>query len=132
MKRVWEIINPHDKITFVANEAEAALMAERLLPGLYFVQSVETRKPPVCEDLCGWYTQLFFSAEKIASLAEAYCSALIGNRKEFDLLATGMSPEQKAAFAAKWHDEKRTSMVDLCAKLWEVGEKIKAVRATDR
>jgi len=130
-KKYWNVINPHDPITFVANDYEAALIADRLLSGLYFVEGVESREAPVVDDLRSWYDKLWFSKEAIVSLADAYDSFLVGNRAEFEERVKGAGPEKRAILHAEWHEEKRTSMVDICAKLWEAGRNIRATEPDD-
>lgn len=130
-KKVWTVINPSDPITFVATDHEAALIAERLLPGLYFVEHAETKEEPVVDDLRAWYDKLWFSKEAIVSLADAYESFLVGDRAEFEEKVKGAGPEKRAILAAEWHNEHCSSINDICEKFWEAGAKIRATEPDD-
>jgi hypothetical protein len=130
-KKIWTVINPHDPITFVATEHEAALIAERLLPGLYFVENAETKEEPVVDDLRAWYDKLWFSKDAILSLADAYDSFLVGDRAEFEEKVKGAGPEKRAILHAEWHAEERGSLEDICAKFWEAGAKIRVTEPDD-
>jgi hypothetical protein len=130
-KRIWELINPCDKITFIATEHEAALIADRSLASLFFVRNVETDADPEVDDLRDWYDRLWFSKEAILSLADAYASFLVGDRDEFNKLVEGAGPEKRAILAAEWHTEKRESLTDICQQFWTASEKIRATEPDD-
>lgn len=130
-KKLWELINPSDPITFLATEHEAALIADRALAALYFVKNAETDAEPEVEDLRAWYDKLWFSKEQILSLADAYESFLVGDRAEFERRIAGAGPEKRAVLHAEWHNEKCSSMNDICAKFWEAGRNIRATEPDD-
>lgn len=127
-KKQWTVINPHDPITFIATDHEAALIADRLLAGLYFVEN----EPEISGDqLRAWYDQIWFSKEAIVSLADAYDSFLVGSRGEFEARVEAAGEENREAVHREWHIQNCTSTVDLCAKFWEAGEKIRATEPDD-
>lgn len=130
-KKLWELVNPSDPITFLATDHEAALIADRALAALYFVRNVETDAAPEVEDLRAWYDKLWFSKEQILSLADAYESFLVGDRAEFEERVKGAGPEKRAILHREWHEEKGTSINDICAKFWEAGVKIRATEPDD-
>ncbi|MHC1549440.1 hypothetical protein [Phyllobacterium sp. K27] len=128
-KRLYEVVNPSDPITFRATLVEAACIADRLRPAWYFVKDAETGEEPNVEGLEAEYDAIWKSAEKLASYADAYRSFLVGSRSERELLeeaVSRMSDAEAKAYRAQWHDKRRTSMNDICQQVWETAEKISA------
>jgi hypothetical protein len=112
-KRLYEVINPSDMITFRAAVTEAACIANRLGAAWYFVKDMETGNEPEVADLQSEYDAIWKDADKLASYAEAYRSFLVGSRSD-----------EALAYRAKYHDRQRSSMNDICAQAWETAEKI--------
>lgn len=128
-KRLYEVVNPSDAITFRATLVEAACIAVRLSPGWMFVEDAETGEAPKIENLEAEYDAIWKDAGKLASYADAYRSFMVGSRTERELVEDAvalMSEEQAKAYRSKWHDKRRTSMNDLCRQCWETAEKIAA------
>ncbi len=128
-KRLYELINPSDRITFRATVAEAAFIESRMSSAMYFVEDCETGKPPHIEDIQQQYDSLWFDGERLASYAAAYRSFLVGSQSErelFEEAVSHMSDEEAAAYRARYHERRATSMNDICSACWETAEKIAA------
>lgn len=126
-KRLYEVINPSDAITFRASVVEAACIADRLRPAWYFVKDVETGEEPKVDNLQADYDAIWKDAEKLASYADAYRSFLVGTRSErelFEEAVSRMTPEEALAYRDKYHDRRRTSMNDICRQVWTQADKI--------
>lgn len=132
MTRIYELINPSDQITFRATPLEAAFIADRMLSALYFVRDVEADKQVEApEGMAAAYGAMWKAADQIASYARAFDSFLIGsphNRDLFEEITAGMTAAERQARRAKWHEERRSSMNDICRKCWEAGERIAATK----
>lgn len=130
-KRLYEVVNPSDAITFRASIIEAACIADRLSAGWMFVKDIETGEAPNVDNLEAEYDAIWKDAGRLASYAEAYSSFMVGSRTERELVedATAlMTDEQAKAYRATWHAKRRTSMSDLCSQCWETAEKIAAYK----
>lgn len=129
-RRIYELVNPSDAITFRATPIEAAFIADRMRAGPYFVKDAETgESPSQPENIQCFYDALWCDAAQIQSYAEAYASFLVGSprdRRLFDEIVAGMSAEQRKARRDKWHDERCTSLNDICRQCWEAAERIAA------
>lgn len=128
-KRLYEVINPSDKITFRATVVEAACIAARLRQAWYFVKDIETGVEPEIEDLEAEYDAIWKDAGKLSSYADAYRSFMVGSVNERELLeeaVSRMTAEEAIGYRARWHDKRRTSMNDICRQVWETAEKIAA------
>jgi hypothetical protein len=128
-KHLYEVINPSDQITFRATLVEAACIADRLLPALYFVKNVETGKSPEVNDLQSEYDAIWKSAEKLASYAAAYRSFMVGSVNERELVERAIStmqPNEAKSYLVAWNNKRRTSWSDLCGEVWATAEKIAA------
>ncbi|MGV2135188.1 hypothetical protein GOZ83_19555 [Agrobacterium vitis] len=126
-KRLYEVINPSDKITFRATVVEAACIADRLREGLFFVKDIETGEEPAVENLEEEYDAIWRSAQKLASYAEAYRSFLVGTVLERELLeeaVSRMSEDEAKAYRMQWHDKRCTSYNDICKQVWDNAERI--------
>ncbi|MCW0014863.1 hypothetical protein [Rhizobium sp. BT-226] len=131
-KRLYEVVNPSDAITFRATVVEAACIADRLRPAWYFVKDVQTGEEPKIDNLEEVYEAIWKSADKLASYAEAYRSFMVGSRSERELLeeaVSRMTEDEAKAYRAQWHDKRRTSMNDICRQVWETAEKIASYEA---
>lgn len=128
-KRLYEVINPSDKITFRATVVEASCIADRLRSAWYFVKDVETGVGPEIENLQAEYDAIWKDAGKLSSYADAYRSFMVGSLSERKLLEEAvsyMTAEEAASYRLTWHDKRRTSMNDICRQVWETAEKIAA------
>jgi hypothetical protein len=128
-KRLYEVVNPSDAITFRATLVEAACIADRLSPGWMFVKDAETGEAPNVDNLEAEYDAIWKDAAKLASYAEAYRSFMVGSLTERELVDAAvalMDEVQARSYRARWHDKRRTSMNDLCRQCWETAEKIAA------
>ncbi|NNU66578.1 hypothetical protein G9X67_14995 [Rhizobium sp. WYCCWR 11152] len=131
-KRLYEVVNPSDVITFRATVVEAACIGDRLRPAWYFVKDVQTGDEPKIDNLEEEYEAIWKSADKLASYAEAYRSFMVGSRSERELLeeaVSRMTQDEAKAYRAQWHDKRRTSMNDICRQVWETAEKIASYEA---
>ncbi|MCS0501574.1 hypothetical protein [Ancylobacter mangrovi] len=130
-RRLYELINPSDAITFRATVEEAAFIAARMLQGPYFVKDAETGEEPKIDDLGSRYDALWSDAERLASYALAYRSFLVGNpsdRRLFEAAIERMPPDAADEYRREWHAARCTSFNDICAACWETAEKIAAYR----
>lgn len=128
-KRLYEVVNPSDAITFRATVVEAACIADRLMAALLFVKDVETGEAPEVANLVDHYDAIWTSAESIKSYANAYRSFMVGTAAERLLVedaVSHMDVEEADAYRAKWHKKRRTSMNDICRQVWASAEKIAA------
>lgn len=126
-KRLYEVVNPSDAITFRATIIEAACIADRLRPAWYFVKDAETGQEPKVDDLEADYEAIWKDADKLASYAEAYRSFMVGSRVERELVEEAvarMSADEAKAYRSKWHQKRRTSMNDICRMVWETADEI--------
>jgi hypothetical protein len=127
--RVYELINMSDTITFEATEPEAAVIADIMLMSMMFVKDVDTGEKPICADPIAERDAIWQSEERLASYIRAWESFMIAaprDRKLFKMITERMSPEETLAFASKWHKERRTSLNDICAKIWANAAKMRA------
>lgn len=127
-KRLYELINPSDAITFRATAIEAACIANRM-GGAYFVKDKLTGEAPIVPDLAAEYEAIWRDAGKIASYADAYRSFLVGTafeRELFEAAVARMDPAEAAEFKGSYHDKRCTSMNDICQQAWDGAEKIAA------
>lgn len=131
-RRLYELINPSDAITFWATPLEAAFIADRMRAGMYFVQDCETGSAPEVgdkEQFIAAYNAVWRDAGKLASYAQAYASFLCcgpSDRRLFDAAVSKMSAEDAKAHRVAWQNEKRTSLNDIVAQCWQTAEKIAA------
>lgn len=128
-KRLYEVINPSDKITFRATVVEAACIADRLRPSWYFVKDIETGVEPEIENLQAEYDAIWKDAGKLLSYADAYRSFMVGSVEERELLedaVSRMTDEEATAYRLKCHNKRRTSMNDICRNVWEAAAEIAA------
>ena len=128
-KRLYEVINPSDPITFRARPEMAALVSARLGESLLFVKDIETGEDPKIDNLQEFYESIWKDADLIAEYAEAYRSFLIGrpsDRKIFEEAVKRMTPEDAAEFTLTYHDQQRSSLNDICRSVWQTAERIAA------
>lgn len=126
-KRLYELVNPSDAITFRATIIEAAIIADRMLDAMYFVKDADTGEQPRVADLKADYDAIWADADKIASYSAAYASFLVGTRSERELFEDAisrMTDDEAASYRKKYHDRRCTSFNDICEACWEVAGKI--------
>jgi hypothetical protein len=130
-KRLYEIINPSDPITVMATPAEARVFAYTLGLSLYFLNDAEGNIPEsyTADEWNAARDAIYADPVLKASFANVYRSALIGspsNRKMFEEAIKRMTPADAVGYRAMWHDHHRSSMNDICARLWEAADAIDA------
>ena len=131
-KKLWELINPSDKITFRATDVEAAIIEVRMREGPYFVKEYGTdNKPPELSeiDLRKAYDAIWKDRASISSHAAAFDSFLVGDkadREAFEKNVSFMSGQQVNNYRASYHGRKCTSLNDICQACWTVALKIAA------
>jgi hypothetical protein len=129
-RSVYKLINPSDQITFRATAEEAAVIAVIMLASMYFVKDVETGeapKPP--QDVLATRNAIYADPERKASYASAFRSFLIGSLSErelFEEAVSRMTTEEARDFRTRYHDKRRSSMNDICSRLWAAADKIDA------
>lgn len=134
-RRLYELINPSDAITFRATPDEAAVMAVIFHASMLFVKDAVTGAEPVVEDFEATRKAIWADPERQASYAAAYRSFLVGSRSERELFEEAvkrMTPDEATAYRAAYHDRRRTSMNDICARMWDAGDKIAAHVHTEK
>lgn len=126
-KRLYDLINPSDAITFRATPEEAAVLAEIMRASMLYVRDAETGDDPKVEDVAATREAIWADPERQASYADAFRSFLIGTKSErelFEEATSRMTASEAADYRDKYHDRRRTSMNDICAALWERAEQI--------
>lgn len=127
--RLYELINPSDKITFRASIADAAVIADVLAPAMMFVEDIETGLTPKIEDVPTERDTIFKNPERRAAYADAFGSFMIGtptDRKLFVSAVKNMTAEQADSYRMEWHDARRTSMSDHCQAMWDIAKGIRS------
>jgi len=130
--RLYELINPSDQITFRASPLHAAIIADLMSSSLYFVKDVETGKAPADpDDIQSAYNAIWQDADALKAYSDAYASFLVGSARDralFEEIVAGMTPEERKARRDQWHDERCSSMNDICRQCWEAAAKIAAYK----
>lgn len=128
----WEVINPSDYITFEATETEARIIGWILRGSCLFVTSVNGEKDPVPDG----YDRERFDAERNEiwsdpsrrwSYAMCFQSFLCGGGTFREVLKKACESDAVDDSMAYWReisDRKRTSMNDICAHFWKIGDEI--------
>lgn len=127
--RLYELVNPSDRITFRATIEEAACIAERMRPAWYFVKDALTGDDPVVDDLQAVYDAIWKDAAKLASYAAAYDSFLVGSDSErelFEKATSLMSIDERRAYRTQYDDRRRSSFNDICGQCWATAVEIAA------
>lgn len=130
-RRLYELINPSDTITFFATPTEAAFIANRMAAGFYFVRDCESDERPaeIDDALRASYDALWSDPERLASYSRAYASFLVCTARErplFEDAITRMSEADADAYRKVWQETHRTSMNDIVAQCWATAKKIAA------
>ena len=126
-RKLYELINPSDAITFWATPIEAAIIADHMLDAPYFVKDADTGESPKVADLEASYNEIWTDAKKISSSAEAYRSFVIGKPYEprlYDEAIRRMTASDAEKFRNEHHAGRRTSLNDICKRCWEAGDRI--------
>lgn len=126
-RKLYELVNPSDYITFKATPLIAAIIGTRIVG--YFVKDIETgAAPDRPDDLMDQYEALWRDGAAKASYADAWASFLIGSpekRRLFEEAISRMPEGEVEAFKADYHDRNRTSINDICRRCWEVADKVR-------
>ncbi len=126
-RKLYELINPSDAITFWATPIEAAIIADKMLDAPYFVKDADTGEAPKVSDLEARYNEIWCDAKKISSYAEAYRSFVIGKPSErclYDEAIKRMTADDAKKFRTEHHASRRSSINDICKSCWEAGDRI--------
>jgi hypothetical protein len=139
---LFEIINPHDPYTIIADDLEIAAVAVCILgEGKYSLKELTGDKSayvpffPI-DGQDEWFTKWFgrtfeqsvtyASEERGADLAKCLASVMIGdakNRRAFDeILARAETPEEYTKALGQMHAAKRTSLVDIGHTAWGMAD----------
>lgn len=132
-RRLYDLINPSDQITFRATPKEAGVIAAIMGASLYFVRDIETGEDPSTEGALLDRRAIWSNADAIASYAKAWDSFLVGSPRDrslFDEAVAKMTAEDAAAYRAKWHHEKRSSINDICQACWDAAARIAEEKPT--
>jgi hypothetical protein len=128
--RLYELINPSDKITFRATPTDAAVIAEIVAMSMLFVKDIETGDTPTIPDVWSERAVIWASAERIAAYADAFDSFLIGSpRKRAMFERAAPEGEERKAFElrrADYHTRACTSLNDICTRFWRIAAEIRA------
>ena len=130
-RRLYDLVNPSDAITFRATPVEAAVLAVIFSASMLFVKDAETGATPEIEDPGAARDAIWANRAALDSYADAFDSFLVGSRTERALIEEILAPlsgHDRAKRRAAWHDERRTSMNDICANTWAIAERLRATR----
>lgn len=128
-RRLYEVINPSDRITFRAMLEEAACIADIFDASMLFVKDIETGEKPQVEDIKAAHDLIYSTRAGLDSYADAFASFMVGTRSERELIEKAierMSAEEAKAYRAEWHDKLRSSLNDICARCWPVADRLRA------
>lgn len=127
-RRLYELINPSDPITFRATLTEAAIICAIMKASMYFVRDVETGEEPTIADVKSARDAIFRSREKLDSYADAFASFMVGNVGDRELVEAAtaqMSTADAESYRAIWHDRNRSSLNDICRAFFERSEALR-------
>lgn len=132
---IYEIINPSDYHTMVAEDREIACYACLMLGGgKYGLAPIPEGEGKGCPLMIFWDEKAlddFWQSEfgrtfddageefmhgKKAELIAAFESVLIGKRSEYERLISFVEPEKQAEFRTSWDDARRSSMNDISGR----------------
>ena len=127
MATIWEIINPSDKYTMVAESFEVAAVACCFLGnGQYGAEEVDgERRVPIFiyGDVDAWFHKQFgASFDECAERSQTEAAAalgtvIIGDAAGRDAYESGLAliddPKKKKQWRDRWHDKRRSSMNDI-------------------
>lgn len=107
--RLYEVINPSDKITFRASREIAGALAASLRPHMLFVRDVETGKDIPPDETA--YDDVWKYRAQMDEYANTYDSWLIdwkGERATYEAAVATMNAEQRTAYRAEWNEKRCT------------------------
>ena len=145
---LFEIINPSDKCTLVADSFELAALAVCFIGnGQYGLKGLdcEHEVPPfIFCDVDEWFLKNFnrdFKGssdfafnENAAEMIKIFDGVMIGGadqRELFELKQKDLNEEDKKAFRENWLNERRSSINNICAYAWRIAKNLKAKQAGD-
>lgn len=145
---LFEIINPSDAYTIEAPDLEIAACACVVLgQGKYAFKPLDDGGEEVPLFLFGghdeWFTEkcganLDTTLERVlenrrADLANCLDSALIGSaadRREFDMMTAGDTPEQRTAKRDARHEQRRSSLNDIGGRAYAIATNLRIPEST--
>ena len=132
---IYEIINPSDYHTLASEDHEIACYACLLLgQGQYALSPIPEDTGKSCPLMLGWdkkalddfwqseFERTFdaageeFTHSKKVDLIAVFESVLIGNRSEYERLASFVTPDKQVEFRNAWDDSRRSSMNDITGR----------------
>lgn len=140
---LFEIVNPSDQCTLVAESLELAAVCVCFLgEGRYSLKWLDCESEVPLFLFGGsdeWFKKNFNSTteesfenaftNQLTELIKIFESVLLGGKDQrelFELKQKGMNEAEKAAFRIQWNDERRTSMNNICGRALEIAEGMKA------
>lgn len=141
MKKVYEIINPSDYCTVIADDAEpgAAGIAIYNLSTGYGLRDTKTGELFVPPALFGgadeWLQKkgvdspewTLKNKDKIIPIWE---SCVYGDREDFTIAARDLKDDELIQFQRKWNERKRSSMSNISAACFALAAKLKKIPET--
>lgn len=136
MTTVYEIINPSDKYTLLADEHTVACAAVLIVGdgwyGLRVYQKDDSLIMPIMpapewitENVASGTTLKQFIEDKWESVADCLDSFVIGDRNEYEASRRVAHPHLNPDFDAKWHEKRRSSMNDIGKQAKAIAKKIR-------
>ena len=122
--RVWEIINPSDKVTVRATIEDAAVFGAMLQRSWLFLKPADGGEPYPDIDADKEREVILSDPERLTRYITVFRSAIVGNREDYEAAIAHMTPDAAAAFTKDWQDRKRSSMNDICGTLHEVANRM--------
>ncbi len=133
----YELINPSDPYTFIADDLETAALVVFAISPAYGAKTKDGELAVQCFIFGGaeeWYTEQFgrsiadgFEAKK-KQLAEALSSMMLGHfedRRRYEAaLAAITEPDKREKFIAEWQDE-CSSLNDIGTRCHKLAERLK-------
>ncbi|OTG87839.1 hypothetical protein [Acinetobacter sp. ANC 3813] len=140
---LFEIINPSDKCTLVADSLELAAVAVCFLgSGKYALKGLDCEHEVPMFFFGGhdeWFLEQFNRnfeecstaafEEKAVEMIKIFDGVMIGGadqRELFELKQKDLNEADKKAFRDQWLNERRTSMNNICARAWGIAENVAA------
>lgn len=133
-RRVYELVNPSDAISFVATPFEASCIAHRMKASHYLVTDAETGQhvdPAEDPEFSRKYDDLWKSAEAIQSYSKAWASFMCFPAKGRDVLEKALawgSAAEAEEIRRTLSERNRSSMNDICKVCRDAAVKIAATR----
>jgi hypothetical protein len=144
---IYEIINPSDKATMVADDDRDAVAACLFLSeGLYGLEEVGTGRQvlPILRFLPdhaeGILMEIFggiggnmapYVDRNRLAIADALDSVMLGDRAAFDETMARLPEGERAAYRASVKEERRSSMNDIAGRAWKIAAKLRCPETAD-